>query len=254
MRKAVTKATPALTWALMVACLCGLGASGQVATFESFSEGSIGTWFLDPASGIIFTNGIDNFGPSVFSVDYGGPTNPPVTPGNYLTGSAYGLGPAIGMTTGFGFTFVLPTPSTCVQMDEFYGSTFAFSIGVRGYSTNGQQVLQTNIPLSIAFPKLAVIHSVLVSAAPMSRVVVITPSNAGVGFDNVGAPPMIRSILATNQTLALSVKNARPQSQLSVSTNFTIWSTIPAEVTNDSGCMVFSVPILGPCAFFRVVQ
>ena len=107
--------------------------------------------------------------------------------------------------------------------------------------------------------KDAVVHSVVESVAPMSKVVVNLP-DASADFDNIGvpplgAPPLITSVLATNQTVLLTVANATPQSQLSVSTDFKTWSTISAGVaTNDSGSMTFSVPILGPNAFYRVLQ
>jgi len=232
-------------------------AKGQIATFENFPEGPLGSWFVDPISGIIFTNPIESSAPSTFSVDYG--LTAPISPNHFLLGPNYSPGLGIGFTFGFGFTFILPTPATSVQMDEIYGSLLDSSLQVRGYSINGTQVLNTNILLPVTgLGKTVVLHSVVGPVAPISKVVVTLP-NGSAGFDNIGvpplgAPPLIQSILATNQTLFLRVTNARAQSQLWVSTNFTIWSTISAEVTNDSGSMIFSVPILGANAFYRVLQ
>lgn len=232
-------------------------ANGQITTFENFSEGAIGGWFVDPTSGITFTNAIYNLGSGVFTVDYGGATNPPILPGKFMNVSVYSPGAPASFGAGPGFTFILPTPSTNVQMDQIYvvvDLLTPLSFNVMGYATNGQQVLNTNI--SLPRPSLGVrtSHSECVSTLPMSKVIVTTPSHVSVGFDNIGAPVRIESIFITNQTLVVTVKNARPQSFLLGSTNLINWSPISAVVSNDSGSMVFAAPIIEPHAFFRVQQ
>lgn len=230
------------------------GANAQVATFENFPEGFVGDWFVDPFSGIIFTNAVWNFPDGTFSIDYAGTTNPPILPGHYLTGSGYSPGPQGGATAGFGFTCILPTPSTDVQMDEYYYADSNFFIGIIGYSTNGLEVVHTNIQLPGTWPYFAVAHSVCVSRAAMGRVVVTTPSNTSVGFDNIGTPPVIRSISVSNQVVVLTANYTRPQSQLLSSTNLSTWSAAGAEVTNNSGAIRFTVPAVEPRMYFRLQQ
>jgi hypothetical protein len=86
----------------------------------------------------------------------------------------------------------------------------------------------------------------------MKRVVVDTPTYFAVGFDNVGAPPVIESVCTTHQTVTVSVRNGRLESQLFYSTNLATWSSISAQATNDAGCTIFSAPMAEPQAFFRV--
>lgn len=129
--------------------LCEPRGIAQVATFESFPEGAVGAWFVDPASGIIFTNPVRGSAGGPFCIDYS--TNPPALPGNHLTVGGYTPGPAFGGGSGIGFTFILPTPSSYLQMDEVYFPEFyqSFSISVAAYASNGQQVLQTNVLLAL---------------------------------------------------------------------------------------------------------
>lgn len=164
-------------------------ANAQTATFEAFNEGGVGTWFVDPASGITFTNAVNNFGQGSFSVDYGSAVFPPVLPGKVLTGSSYSPGSGVGLTSGFGFTFLPPTPATSVGMDEYYGSQSASGMTITGYSSSGAQVAQANIALPSTFPSKRVVHATLSSATPMTRIVVATPSNMSIGFDNISVTP-----------------------------------------------------------------
>jgi hypothetical protein len=165
-------------------------ADAQLATFENFPEGPIGLSFVDPLSGITFTDGIYNFGQATFCVDYGAsPVLPPVLPGNHLTGGGYSSGPGVGLGAGFGFTFILPTPSPYVQMDALYfPQSSAGNMTITGYSSGGQLLASANVPLPVGSSALMVIHPTLSSDLPMSRIVVTTPSNFAVGFDNVGVP------------------------------------------------------------------
>jgi hypothetical protein len=86
-------------------------AGAQLVTFENFSQGFPGSWFVGPMSGILFTNPVYNLPGGVFSVDYGGPANPPVLPGNHLNGNEYGTGPGLGLKGGFGFK-TYPRPAS----------------------------------------------------------------------------------------------------------------------------------------------
>ena len=226
------------------------GANGQVATFENFPEGVVGSGsFLDPTSGIVFTN--DNTAEAVFCVDHYGLVSPPALPSKLLTGKKWTPGGSVWLAAGFEFTCLLPNPSAYVQMDMIYASNSTLPTTVAGYAADGQQVLITNV-MAPSVVGVSVLHLVCVSAAPMKRVVVDTPTYFTVAFDNVGAPPVIESIFTTHQTVTVSVRNGRPESQLFYSTNLATWSSISAQATNDSGCTIFSAPMAEPQAFFRV--
>jgi hypothetical protein len=69
------------------------------------------------------------------------------------------------------------------------------------------------------------------------------------------AAPLIQSIGVTNQSVVVSAENATLQSQLLVSTNLASWSTASfTATTNNSGRIIFTAPMNGSHAFFRVQQ
>ena len=69
---------------------------------------------------------------------------------------------------------------------------------------------------------------------------------------NSTAPPLINSIILTNQNVVLTVANASTQSLLQSSSNLMTWFTPGSTVTNNAGMIIFTVPVAGPHAFFRV--
>src|SRR4051812_32224899 len=161
---------------------------GQVATFENFTEGPLGFSFVDPLSGIAFSNATNNFGHTSFAVDYGASPNlPPVLPGNYLTIGGYSPGPSTGLGAVRNFTFTLPTPSTHIELDLLYiGNSIPLNVAFSAYSSSGQLLFTTNTPLS-TIPTLSVSHPVLSSDIPISSFFVSTPG-LGFGFDNIAVP------------------------------------------------------------------
>lgn len=71
----------------------------------------------------------------------------------------------------------------------------------------------------------------------------------------VASVPIIKSISITNQDIAVTAENAATQSQLLVSTNLTSWSTASfTTTTNNLGWIIFTTPMNGSRAFFRVEQ
>jgi hypothetical protein len=69
---------------------------------------------------------------------------------------------------------------------------------------------------------------------------------------NSTTPPLINSIVLTNQNVVLTVANASTQSLLQSSSNLMTWFTPGSTVTNSAGMIIFTVPAAGPHAFFRV--
>ena len=69
------------------------------------------------------------------------------------------------------------------------------------------------------------------------------------------AAPVIQSISVTNQSVMMTAENVSLQSQLLVSPNLASWSTASfTATTNDSGGIIFTTPMNGAHAFFRVQQ
>lgn len=69
---------------------------------------------------------------------------------------------------------------------------------------------------------------------------------------NLPAPPLINSIVLTNQNVVLTVANATTQSLLQSSSNLMSWFSPSTTVSNNAGMIIFTVPMAGPHAFFRV--
>jgi len=65
-------------------------------------------------------------------------------------------------------------------------------------------------------------------------------------------PPLITSIVLTNQTALVTVAFASLQSQLQSSTNLVDWVSAGATATNANGSIVFTAPATAPTQFFRV--
>jgi len=67
-------------------------------------------------------------------------------------------------------------------------------------------------------------------------------------------PPMIRSILVTNQTVVLMVAYATPHSQVEASSDLVAWWPVRAETGTDADLTVFSTASTSEQRFFRVRQ
>ena len=68
------------------------------------------------------------------------------------------------------------------------------------------------------------------------------------------APPMIRSIRVTNQTVVLMVAYATPHSQIEDSSDLIAWWPVSAETGTDDDLAVFSTAFTNEPRFFRVRQ
>jgi len=69
------------------------------------------------------------------------------------------------------------------------------------------------------------------------------------------APPVIDSVTIDSQNVAVTTENTTAQSLLQVSTDLATWSTATVTVTtNGLGMIVFTSPVNGPQAFYRVQQ
>ena len=187
-----------------------LNVRGQVATFENFSEGLIGSSFVDPLSGIAFSDAQYNLGAAVFAVEYGPTLSvPPVLPGNCL-GGTYSPDTGFALEAGFRFTFTLPTPSTQVELDVIYGALMsAANINFFTYASGGQSLFATNFALTTG-SGLKVIHPVIVSDTPMSKIVIGAPNSMAFGYDNIAVPePSTIGLTAIGIAAALVIRRRK---------------------------------------------
>src|SRR5438045_3246942 len=97
-----------------------------VATFDNYPEGTLGLSFIEPSTGIFFTDGFYASTPGVFNVEFGSydpPYNFPMFPGNYLTVGASSPGPGAALGGRARFTATFPVPTTSMEMDVLYSSS-----------------------------------------------------------------------------------------------------------------------------------
>ena len=70
---------------------------------------------------------------------------------------------------------------------------------------------------------------------------------------SASVPPIITRLAVTNnQNLVLTVSNAYAQSQLLSSTNLTTWAPASATIKTNGGILIFTTPMSGSHAYFRI--
>ncbi len=68
-------------------------------------------------------------------------------------------------------------------------------------------------------------------------------------------PPIIQSIVVNGSNIVVTTENTTAQSILLVSTNLSIWTAASSTITtNGLGMIVFTSPVSGPRAFYRMQQ
>jgi hypothetical protein len=164
-------------------------AHAALATFENFPEGSLGSSFTDPVSGIEFFLPTSS---SNFFVDFATQINgvalPPLLPTSYLTGSSFKAGNDGHLGVDFGFTAELPEPTTTLVMDLIYADTDDAALDFLWATPSGEQS-ELLLPLgnSAPFDGHAVkTHFVGTFDTPIQFFTV--SSNVAIGYDNIGAP------------------------------------------------------------------
>jgi hypothetical protein len=132
-----------------------------------------------------------------------------------------------------------------------------------GIGDQGSQPLGGNTTnTAAAASSLTVTAGVQTLAIPIQTTYVVGSGNfAGTSLTFSGQlvaarilPPLINSLLVTNQMALLTVTNATAQAQLLISSNLTTWSAASATVSNAAGLTFFKTPVAGPVAFFRVLN
>jgi hypothetical protein len=165
--------------------------------------------------------------------------------------------PVIPITSGsFNGTNLVFSFVTNTATFDYYSSILSGSQNLNGYSTNtiasgatvstnaGVRTLTIQINTQYVFK--------LVSANDSS----VTLTGQLVATNVIATPaPVIQSFTINGQNVVATTGNTTAQSQLQVSTDLTTWLPASATVTtNGSGMIVFTSPIGGLHAFYRVLQ
>ena len=142
------------------------------------------------------------------------------------------------------------TPSSNSSVD-YNSSLKSGTLSLTGYSTNtiaNEASLSTNGNVE----QLVMQINTQFSFTLISSGDTILDLTGQIVATNSTASPFINSIIVTNQNVVLTVENATTQSQLLSSSNLMTWSVDSATVTNNGSTIIFTVPMDGPRAFFRV--
>jgi len=137
------------------------------------------------------------------------------------------------------------------SLDYYNASVAHGSQALSGYSTNSvanQASLSTN----------GNVEELVIHINTQFTFTLVSPGDTPLALTgqivatNSTAPPLINSIILTNQNVVLTVANATTQSLLQSSSNLTGWFSPSTTVSNSAGMIIFTVPMSGPHAFFRV--
>jgi hypothetical protein len=155
-----------------------------------------------------------------------------------------------------GTNLVFSFASGNAALDYYAGTSLHGSLALSGYATNtiavGSSVATNANTRTLLIPIDAQFVFTLLSAKDttvhlMGQIVVTNLIAA--------AAPVIQLFSATSQSVVVTAENVNLQSQLLVSTNLASWSTASfTTTTNNSGAIIFTAPINGSHAFFRVQQ
>jgi hypothetical protein len=139
---------------------------------------------------------------------------------------------------------------------DYHSSVKSGTLPLTGYATNtvavGSSLSTNGSTLTLVIPISTQFVFTLISAndTTVNLLGQIVATNAV-----ASAAPIIQSLTFTNQSVVLAAANATGQSQLLVSTNLAGW--LPASVTtttNNLGWIIFTTPLHGAHAFYRVQQ
>jgi hypothetical protein len=257
-----------------------VSAAGKVAgsTFSAQAAGSLTTSYSGNINADVSGSTIQFTGGSAIAAQNSGDWKPAAGGGSGSASADYGakatyesiLAVYVALRN---IVLDLNSPSLAVTGGNFDGSSLIFSFATNtaaldynysigsgsqaldGYSTNtlvsgatvsiNGNVQTLTIPIDTTF--IFSLLSANDSSVHLTGQIVATSSGI--------APPVIHSLTVTNQNVAVTAGNATTNSLLLVSTNLLNWSSTSANITtNDQGWIIFTTPMNGPQAFFRVEQ
>jgi hypothetical protein len=157
------------------------GTKAGVATFENFDEGVRGISFVDPVSGVAFSEPTT---PQIaFCTEYGAalPSAPTILPGHYLVGDGFVPGDLILVSTNFGFTATLPSAAQVISFDFIYAQSGTVTIQA---FDSGNQLVASN---SIIPPAGNFVEGHLELQCPSPTIVKfkVIASTISIGYDNI---------------------------------------------------------------------
>ena len=138
---------------------------------------------------------------------------------------------------------------------DYYSTVISGSVALNGYATNAiatqATLTSSGSTQTLVIPIDATFRFKLLSANDTT----VRLTGQLVATSSAAAPPIIHFIAVTNQTVTVTAENSTEQSQLLVSTNLTAWLPASATTTtNNLGWIIFTTPLNGPKAFYRVEQ
>jgi hypothetical protein len=153
------------------------------------------------------------------------------------------------------FTFITNTASLDYNYTDGGAVVYEGTTGLNGYSTNtlvNVATISTNANVrTLTIPINAQYQFTLISENDSS----LELTGQLVATNALPLPPFIQSIVKSGQNIVVTTENTTAQSLLLTSTNLSSWTTASSTITtNGLGMIVFTAPISGPHAFYRVQQ
>ena len=252
--------------------------SGKITgyTFTAQGPGSLTTAYQGSINATVSDSAIEFTGSSAITAITNGVWKPAAGGGAGSAPADYGAQvtiPLLGTGYGAGRDLVLDLTSPLLTLTQtnFDSSQLVFSVVTNSNPVfDYRNVLQKgSVPLSGNFTNSTATGSYLSTNGDLLQLVVqidatlsgtnnstLTLTGEIVATNSLSAspPPFILGIVATNQSLVLTVSNATVQSRLLSSTNLTTWSPASATIDTNNGLIIFTTPMSGPSVFFRMQQ
>ncbi len=250
--------------------------SGKIAgsTFTTQGPGSLTTSYSGNINANVSGSAIQFTGSSTITAKTNGVWQPAVGGGTGSAAADYGAQAFVVISTAYGasrnIVLDVTSPSLTLTGTNFDSSALIFSfasgsgssvdynaagehgtLALAGYATNtiaNQASLSTNGNVE----QLVIQINTQFTFTLLSSGDTTLDLTGQIVATNSTAPPFINSIIVTNQNVVLTVENATTLSQLLSSSNLMTWSLPGTTVSNSGGMIIFTVPMAGPHAFFRV--
>ena len=134
---------------------------------------------------------------------------------------------------------------------DYYSSSASGSIALSGNATNSIAT-GSSISTNGDLVRLVVQINTTISDTNNDALTLIGQIVATNSLSAFVPPIITRLAVTNNQNLVLTVSNAYAQSRLLSSTNLTIWTPASATVKTNGGYIIFTTPMSGPQAYFRI--
>ena len=134
---------------------------------------------------------------------------------------------------------------------DYYSSSASGSVALSGDATNS---IATGSSISTNGDLVRLVIQINTTLSDTNNTALtLTGQIVATNSLSASVPPIITRLAVTNnQNLVLTVSNAYPQSKLLSSTNLTTWFPASATIKTNGGFIIFTTPMSGPPAYFRI--